>query len=221
MAKSLRERAASAFDDQDGEQAEKFLDIILASWQQVSDGITRTVVVIFLLGAVFELLVAAKTTSGVTIGPLSLHNTALLQQFIPALVAYLIYDAYNLVNQFMDLAAIYQELLKRFHKRIYDSGLTFYIMPRIRGPWRAFDSYRPLSSESRRVDNFDSAISIILSIIAFFVLPLAFESQAYYLLVEKYGLGAIFVWISATVTAFFLVAWLVEVAISPQNPGDK
>jgi hypothetical protein len=212
MSKSLDERVNRAFTDADSDKAQKFLDVTLSSWQQISDTITRTVVAIFFLGAVFELLVGSANASSLTLGPLAFHNTALLQQFMPPLIAYLVYDTFSLVGRYIRLAGIYYLVLEKYQPKLRDSGLVFFVQPQLRGPW-AFQHERPPSGEQSKGENFDDIVSQAISYVAFFLLPLAFEAQAYYVLFGKYGLSSIPVWVSLIITFSFLIVWLTNVAL--------
>jgi hypothetical protein len=87
---TIQQRVAEAFDHPDTAKIEKFLDITLSSWKQISDAITRSAAIVFLLMGAFEILIGSSAIKSLTLGPLTFSNTSLLQQFIPALVAYLL-----------------------------------------------------------------------------------------------------------------------------------
>ena len=56
MGKRPDERVNDAFDDGDFENAEKFFNLTVSAMRESSAATARTVVVIFLLAGVFELL---------------------------------------------------------------------------------------------------------------------------------------------------------------------
>jgi hypothetical protein len=203
---SIPQRVAEAFDEADTAKAEKFLDTTLSSWKQISDSITRTVAIIFLLAGAFEILIGSGATTSLTLGSLTFSNSSLLQQFMPALVAYLLYDMSSLVARWRDHGAIYFATLKIFQPKLFNSELPSMVLPIIRGPW----SLGPAYTHERAEDAFAVIMRIILLLIGGILLPLAFESQAYYALVHKYGTGNILVWISAVASLFFIIAWLLR-----------
>ena len=182
MPKSIDQLVDEAFDEKNADDAQKFMDITFESWKQASETITRTVVFTFLLGAIFELLVSARAVSSLSLGGLSFSNTSLLQQFIPALMAYLFYDTLSMVGTFLDRRDIYEQLVKKFKPTLAKSELLLVIQPRLRGPWGFGREHR---SEPTSADKFDFNVSMIVSVIATFFLPIAFEIQAYYSLVNK------------------------------------
>src|SRR6202035_1397100 len=103
MAKSIRQFVDEGFGDGDAEGAQQFLDLTIASLRETTSSVIRAVVFIFLLAGAFELLFYASLKS-LSIGSLSFSNTALLQQFIPALVAFPIFDAYRLAKRHQELS---------------------------------------------------------------------------------------------------------------------
>lgn len=211
MSKSIKQLVTEAFDDEDAENAQKFMDIVLTSWRQVSDALTRWVVIAFLLAAIFELLINAKTINSISIGGLSFSNTSLLQIFMPALIAYLIYYAYQMVDTFVDHGRIYLNILKKYQPKLYKSELMLAVQPQLRGPWAAYNVGLPFESNQRPIHKFDERINAIVSTAAFFIIPPAFQFQAYYELVQKYGFRNIYVWISAIITAFFVVIFAIRI----------
>ena len=134
MPKPMKQRVEEAFDNTDAAKIGKFTDLTLSSWRQLSDNITRTVIFIFLLAGVFELLVSVNSIKELTLGPLTFSNTSLFQVFIPALVAYLLYDVWSLVARWRDHAAIYYAIVNRFEPQLFESDLPGMVAPVIRGP---------------------------------------------------------------------------------------
>jgi hypothetical protein len=207
--KTIQQRVAEAFDKPDTAKIEKFLDITLSSWKQISDAITRSAAIIFLLIGAFEILIGSSDVKSLTLGPLTFSNSSLLQQFIPAVVAYLLYDMSSLIAQWRDHGAIYFAILKRFDSRLFKSELPSMVLPVIRGPWSIGPAYTAEQAE----DWFTVIMRVALFLIAGILFPLAFEVQAYYVLIHKYGLGDFLVWVSAAASLFFIFAWLLRYLI--------
>lgn len=216
MKKSIRQRVEGAFQTGDVEGADKFLDIMLSSWRRTSDAVGRTVVIIFLLAGVFEILLDSKALKSFAIGPLTLgSNTSLIQQFIPALISYLIYDSYSLMLLWADHHEAYSDIMRRVHPEISSSGLLAIVIPVIRGPWSIYLD-DPDESSSRR-ERFDDAMKVIITIIGAVLLPVIFEIQAYYELTAKYGYRSSLLWVSAAISLFFTFAWVTKMVLSYQG----
>lgn len=213
---TIQQRVAEAFDKPDTAKIEKFLDITLSSWKQISDAITRSAAIVFLLMGAFEILVGSSAIKSLTLGPLTFSNTSLLQQFIPALVAYLLYDMSSLITKWRDHGAIYFAVLKRFDPKLFKSELPSMVLPVIRGPWSIGPAYTAEQAE----DWFAVIMRIALLLVAGILFPLAFEVQAYYVLVHKYGLGDILVWVSAAASLFFIFAWLLRYIVGTDTLAE-
>jgi hypothetical protein len=220
MRKTTEERVKDAFDSGDFENAEKFFNLTVSSMRENSAAASRAIVIIFLLAGVFELLVASTTIKSLAIGPLSFSNTSLVQKFIPVLIAYLIYDAYILVNRHLNQLGICNAIIKRFQPKLDASELPLNVLPGLRGPW-AFGARVESESNQEPGDEFIFTVEMIVLLIAFFVLPLAFESQAYYALMHKYGFHDVLVWISMAVSIFFIAAWLIKVSIEIRSTTSR
>jgi hypothetical protein len=212
MLKSMKQRVMDAFDNSDGAEIERFMDLTLSSWRQLSDSITRTVVFIFLLAGVFEILVDTSSIKSLTLGPLTFSNTSLFQLFIPALVAYLLYDVWSLVTRWRDHGAIYFAIVNRFEPKLFESDLPLMVAPVIRGPWSLGPAFAKYTD--RPTDTFEIFMRVILLIVGGIILPLAFEFQAYYTLVYRYGAGDILIWVSAAAAVFFIFAWIMRIYLT-------
>jgi len=166
------------------------------------------VIATFLLVAIFELLVNAKSINSVSLGGLSFSNTSLLQQFMPALIAYLFFYALSMVDIFTYRGSIYRRLVERFQPKLAESELLLTVQPRLYGPW-GFGVGR--QSDPSKIDSLNSAANLIVATFSIFILPFAFEFQAYYDLIHKYGFGNTYVWISVIVAAFFMAVFTVKI----------
>ena len=135
-----------------------------------------------------------------------------MQKFIPVLIAYLIYYAQSLANRCLMQLAICITLIRRFQPKLNASELPINVLPGLRGPW-GFGV--KLSRRNQQPgDLFVFYIDWIVSLIAFLVFPLAFQSQAaYYALMHRYGFHDVLVWISMAISMFFVTAWLIKLSI--------
>jgi hypothetical protein len=209
MPSFISQLADRAFSDDDEDKAWKLMDVTLDSWRETSREVTRTVVFIFILSAIFELLVTAKAANSVSFGGLSFSNTSLLQKFIPALIAYLIYDAYQMTDSYINQGRLYHALIRMYQPGLFKTRLVYVVQPKLRGPW-PFTIGQPPRDRTSHVDKIDSAVRYVQFIVAFLILPITFEIQAYYELIHKYGLTNTYSWISIVVASFFVTAFILR-----------
>jgi hypothetical protein len=215
MRNTIEQRARDAFDDDDAEKAQKYLDTVMASWKDVSAAIGRVALFTLLLVAAFEFLVIPAAVKSLSIGPLSFSNTSLVQVFIPVLIAYLFYYQLSLSNNWTDHQELHEAILKRFQPKLARSHLTLTVQPRIPGPWTSLGPSDvddiPFLTKSEKFDFFTSFFT---TIIVYLILPLAFEAQAYYELVRKYGTHDVLVIVSAILSGLFIALWITRMVIS-------
>jgi hypothetical protein len=211
MTLPVERMVAEAFSDEESDHAEKFTDLTLSSWNKVSDAIGRTAVLILILAAVFEILVASKAPGDFAIGSFTFGNAPLVQQFLPALVSYLVYDMYVLTSQYGIQGRVYFTTMQRFHPKLYESGLPFRVLPPVRGPWSTgILSFSPKPPE-RLIERFDNGARMWLGIVVGMAFPIAFIAQAYYALFQKYGFTAGAIWVSMLASLLFTAGWILRV----------
>jgi hypothetical protein len=214
MSRSLNEKVDEAFDDKDVEDAQKFLDLALSSLNQASDSISRTVLLMLLLAAVFELLINSSAIKDLTVGPITFNNTTLLQQFIPVVVAYLFYDTFRLTGQVFDNRKVYKAVIQKFQPKLADSGLVDLALPKVRGP---LSRERPIRGYPRRGDMLNDFFTSIIGMSAGFLLPILFELHAYYRLIQVYGSQNKLVLASMAASSFLILGWLVRLITSTEG----
>jgi len=114
---TLYQRIRGAFPDQPDEISKDFADKVLDNWKDVSRSLSRTVTLFFVLVAIFELLAYQHATGSFTIGSFSFAKTSVVKIFLPALIAYLIYDAYNLTINGIIWSSSTTSLLGQMHQK--------------------------------------------------------------------------------------------------------
>ena len=134
----VEQRAYDAFADGDAEKANKYLDTVMTSWKEVSVITGRVTLFILILAAVFEFLVIPASISTISIGPLAVRNSSLVQEFIPILIAYLLYYQTSLSTNWAYHQYIYEAILYRFQPKLARSLLTMTVQPKVLGPWTTF-----------------------------------------------------------------------------------
>jgi hypothetical protein len=90
MTNSIRERVQESFPEDNSAYVDDYLVTLRESLKEMSNTIRNNSLLIIILMAVFELQVRAAGTK-VTIGPLEVTDTALIQKSLPAIIAYLFF----------------------------------------------------------------------------------------------------------------------------------
>ena len=215
MPNSLGRRARDSFSEDQREEAAKYLDTLVSAWKETSSTTTRKVVVIFALGAVFELLTGPLVLRSLNVGPLSFNNSVLLQGFIPAMVAYLLYDATCLAEECGDYRVIHSALVRKFQPSLYRNDMDLIVTPRVRGPW-GFFARPPIRDDSllSTGHQFELYFQAVATPFTCFIFPLAFEVQAYLSLFQRYGFEDASIWVSVVISTIFIVAWTIRIILS-------
>jgi hypothetical protein len=144
---------------------------------------------------VFELIVYEPAGTVISIGTLTPGNAPIVQIALPVVVAFLFYDSCRLTFRWLDLQRAYMVLTRISAPAQRDNALDLLVAPNLPSLWAIGPSYA-----RRRVDAFMTVIAWCITFIVVFVTPIAFECQAYYRLVEKFGYDNAFLWISAIIT---------------------
>ncbi len=207
MSNPFKDRVASAFTESETDNYEKYLDLLMSSWAKTANMVTKTVVWIFVMAGIFELLINKSTATSVSIGSISLANSSVVQYLIPPLIAYLLYDAVCLVERWWDQGDIFDGIIQKYQPKLFSSELLPFVVPQPRGPWTFDYSEAPTFMSRGRKFEYDMDVYIGL---AGYTLPLVFEAQAYYLLATRYGLRNALLWISAALAIAFLSIWIIR-----------
>ena len=186
---------------EDETEAREYSKSVYAIWKSISDSLSRTVLLIFLLMALFELLVYQRTPTVIAIGTFTLVNVPIIQIALPAVVAFLLYDGSRLTGRWLRLELVYTELVKIYAPKLRQNGLHLLLEPNLPSFWGvgalSFDHTDNLS------DIFMHQVNRIVSYTMILVVPVAFECQAYYRLIQKFGYHNIFLWINLIFTILF------------------
>jgi hypothetical protein len=90
--KTINKRIVHAFVDADRESLEKYIEWLRITMGEYQQSLRRTVAILILLMAIFELIVAGPATT-VTIASLQISKSSIALLFLPALVSYLYLQA--------------------------------------------------------------------------------------------------------------------------------
>jgi hypothetical protein len=208
MDKSVEKRVSDSFQKGSAEQvrehAREYSRSVYELWKDTSISLGRIALLIFLLMAVFELLVYQHASAHISIGGITLVNTPIVQIALPTIVAYVIYDGSRLTMRWTRLELIFMQLMKIYAPEQQRNGLDRLIEPNLPSLWGigALNSLRTGDT----ADSFMRRVHYTLLPIIMVAVPVAFECQAYYLLFQKFGYHNIFLWINAVITALLGVS---------------
>lgn len=204
IGKSIQNRIVDAFEGDGSEaQAKEYSDKVYATWKDISATLSRDVLFIFLLMAVFELLAYQRSSASISIGSFTLVNAPIVQIALPAIVAFVIYDGIRLTVRWLDLEVAYIELMGIWASAQSDNDLDLFIKPYLPSLWNV--GLSPSANIMLRSERFIQVVNTLVSGFLIFVLPVAFESQAYYRLLQKFGYHDIFLWGSASITLLLML----------------
>lgn len=207
MPDQFEERVSNVFTGPDAENSEKYLELLMSSWNKSADAVTKKIVLIFLVAGIFELLVVKSAAASVSVGSIALTNSSTVQFFIPSLIAYLLYDCTCKVELWWAQAEIYKEITKKCQPKLWESDLGTFVAPQPSGPWTF--KYREEDEFMSKGRKFEENADVLIGAISY-LLPLAFEAQAYYLLGMRYGLSNSLYWISISTSMLFIIIWAIR-----------
>lgn len=203
LVKSLEKRVLDSFRkkgpmDQVQEQAREYSRSVYALWKDTSVSLGRSALLVFLLMAVFELLVYQHASAIISIGTLTLVNAPIVQIALPTIVAYAIYDGSRLTVRWLRLELIFMQLMKIYAPEQQENGLDRLIEPNLPSLWGigALSFLRT----GDIADSFIRRVHYTLLYAMLLAVPVAFECQAYYRLFQKFGSYNVFLWINAVIT---------------------
>lgn len=196
MAKSVVQRVLDSFPGPESTiEAKEYAKNVYSTWKDISASLSRISILTLLLAIGFELIVYEPKGTVISIGTLTLGNAPIIQIALPAVVAFLFYDSCRLTFRWLDLQRAYMVLTRILAPVQRDNALDLLIAPNLPSLWTIGPFYA-----RRRVDWRMIIIAWCITFIVVFITPIAFEFQAYYRLVEKFGYDNPFLWVSAVVT---------------------
>lgn len=204
MFKFVSQQISQTFqDDGSKDQAKEYSEKVYAAWKDVSASLSRSAILIFLLMAFFELLIYQHTSTVISIGTFTLVDAPIVQIVLPTIVAFVIYDGFRLSSRWLNLQFAYVLLTEIYAPRQRDNGLDILIKPSLPSFWAIGSSGSNFTGTP--ADRFMRRVNSIVSYTTLLVVPVAFECQAFYRLIQKFGYYNILLWINLVVTALLLV----------------
>jgi hypothetical protein len=198
MSKSLAQRISDSFPDGRSAEAGEYREKIYQTWKDTSNSLGRIAFLAFLLMAVFELLAYQATSATISIGSFTIANSAIVQVALPTVVAFVLYDGYRLSVRWLSLRWAFRELTQIHAPLQADNCLDFLISPNLPSLWGI--GWAPI--DFTLAERFISKVNSIIVYAMMLIIPVAFECQAYYRLIRKFGFKNPFLWTGLTVTIF-------------------
>jgi hypothetical protein len=219
--KSIRQRTSDAFPgDRSAEQAKEYSQNVYAAWKDISASLSRSALLIFLLIAVFELLVYQNSSAPIAIGTFTLVNAPIVQIILPAIVAYVIYDGLRLSIRWLHLQWAYMTLVEIWSPLQRANGLDILIRPDLPSLWGigVWPGLRSAGS-GKTSDKFIYTVNLAISWAMMLIIPVAFYCQAYYRLTQKFGYRDVLLWISLITTVILGICTVVYSLLEFYGPG--
>jgi hypothetical protein len=213
MAKSMEQRILDSFQgDEAAAQAKEYSKRVYGAWTALSTSLTKSALSIFLLMAIFELLAYQRASASISIGSFTLVNSPVVLIALPTVIAFMLYDGFRLSVRWLALETAYIELVKIYAKPQWSNNLDILVTPHVPSIWSIGTS--PSDSLMGRDDKFVDSVENILSPLLIFLTPFAFECQAYYRLVQKFGFHDILLWVSMAATALLMICSYIYVYLT-------
>jgi hypothetical protein len=213
MTKFIEERVSDSFrGDQSASQAKEYSESAYATWKDISASLSRSALLIFLLMAIFELLAYQHSLAIISIGSFAIANAPIVQIALPAVIAFIIYDGYRLSVRWLELQRVYITLMKIYAPKQFENRLYLPITPSLPSLWGIGQSFAGDDIASP-ADKFIEKISVAIMYITMSAVPIVFECQAYYRLIQEFGYRNILLWISLTITVILFISTFIFIEL--------
>jgi hypothetical protein len=204
-----------ADDDSPVEPKDYSADLLketLTNWRDAESQLKKTITLIVILVAVFELLTRGKGVA-ITFSFVRVTDLKLVETYIPVVLAYLTYSLYSLFGDidYYDMQA--SRLLKGLSR---DAEAEFLVVP----PNSVLYSTFNISSRRDRVGGVEAWLFILgfLKWTGVMAGPLAVEVYAFVRLAEKYGTSLAY-WLSVALSAVLCVMAVSTIIVTLRGQG--
>lgn len=189
----------TAFSGQDAlDIAAKYLDDLRARMNDIRTTSRRTVALLLLVAASFELLNRAAV-SNVQLGPLQIRDLGPIQKALPVVFAYLIYEQVALGVRYLYSWTVASGIAGLFQPSLRATGLDELLNPIGSALFGPMDWYQSNTLTRRMVGVFNIALrGGSLSV------PLVIEGYALYQLFKVFGSRDVVVWFSTLFSLGFI-----------------
>jgi hypothetical protein len=217
MSKNLTQRVLDSFPDgKSTPEAKEYSDKVYQAWKDISASLSRSALLVFLLIAIFELLVYQRSSASVSIGTFTFYNAPTVQTALPTVVAFVLYDGYRLSARWLDLQWAYLVPTRMLTPLQSDNGLDLLTRPGLPSLWGIGKSLSPEIADFS--DTFRFNVNRIVTYVMMVIVPIAFECQAYYRLFQKFGYSNTFLWIGLVITVLLYISTALYVLLGNFKP---
>ena len=205
MSKSIPERILDSFQgDESRLQAEEYSAKVYQAWKEISASLGRSALLVFLLIAIFELLVYQPTAAAISVGAFTLSNAPTVQISLPTIVAFVLYDGYRMSVRWLYLQSAYMTLTRMLTPAQAGNSIDLLIRPNLPSLWGIGASPDPAIAMIS--EKFIFSVNRIMMYFMMALVPVTFEVQAYYHLFLKFNDGNALVWIGLIITALLNIS---------------
>ncbi|WP_037959648.1 hypothetical protein [Streptomyces sp. PRh5] len=197
-------KAQEALDGISAEEAEKYLEELRGSWEEIARALSRSTISYFLVVALFELLIGSKDDVEFTVVGFQFSNSMTLQKVLPALAGYLYFHSITQACRWLACEDVFGVFFKELRPHLYQCDLELIVKPAA-GPWNVGTHYYG----NGHISNLGYGMQVILGSLSLAVVPVAFAAQSSYLLIDKFGGTDVLSLVAVSLSGAFVVAGLV------------
>ncbi|MFG3505474.1 hypothetical protein ACGF5F_08140 [Streptomyces sp. NPDC047821] len=198
---SATERAEEALKVLSRDDALEYLEDLRESWAELSKDLGRTTIFYLLTAALFELLIGNEEDLKFAVIGIQFTNSAALQKVLPALAAFLFYQAITQMVRWLEAEEVFEAFYKELHPELYGQDLEMPLRPSpgMVNVGRQFPESVPHAILGH-------AVRVVLGLAVLTLIPVVFAVQSSFLLIDKYGGGDVLSLVVICLSAAFVLA---------------
>lgn len=201
---TIEERVENAFKEDvvDSDELRNYLAELRVNWRQAESALSRTISLILLAGAVFE-LITRGAMSEVSLGFVKITSaTPLIAATLPVISAYLTLNLAMSIEDVTLYGHAHSYILRTRFKSLYENCMEVPLQPPVRfavGPRFYFDGDTFVNRLGCKIITYGRGVIYLLTPVALVVYP-------YFRLLTTRGSGDTFIWLSLSISTFLLVS---------------
>jgi hypothetical protein len=203
VSKSIGDRVTDSLEDASHDDIRQYLDWLRAAITESASNLRKTVLVILLLIAAFELVIESPATK-ISISVFQISKGSVVLLFILVIVAYLFFQVVRDTNKFRAIIAAFSSAFSKWSKKGYGNDIEFYVIASMPAYWK------PVPDAKNKINRSPTSWinRIVEGVLGLLVLfgSIAFEAQAFYLLHRQHGINKLLWAICCFVSASFIIA---------------
>lgn len=197
---NFNSRVEKAFSPkQSSELPKEYLARIQETLDRIEDHLRNATSWLIILTVAFESFSRA-IISEVSLGPFKINDLSIIHKAIPVLVAYYFFDLSSLIDRRSRLRVLHKAILDHINKSISENKLDKYLIPRFNLIFYTLDY-----QNNKPLEKLQTFLAKSVAIFVLVILPITFESYAYYRLFTHYGFYDFVSWASIVITFILLL----------------